>query len=252
MEEGMRRILAVLVCVAAAGGLAAQGTPTAGLSIDVVMHEPSRATLEDVAPYILSIERPHPDAGLPGVPSDAMTGIWGNGRGLKHLPDVTDHFYALAGTTTHDLAFLTNTTGSDINIDVSSFAITNRWAIGDDSGLESVFPDMVAVPEIVPPIDPSGGSQISIPNGAEGVLFMMRTRWRDRLDTSPREYGIEFSFTMNGSTESVHAVLKVPKVSDRETGCTASPNRFPTGLLLLGAGAMAAYVQRRRILGRVV
>jgi len=242
----MRRILAVFICVVAATGLAAQITPTAGLSIDTVIHEPSTS---EVGPHISGIEVPHPNAGIPGYPD--FTNVYGNGNGLHHLPDVTDHFYALGGTTTHDLAYLTNNTGSQITVVMTSLTIAERRAnVGPDATSEANFPDPTAQPNLYP--YNTGG--ITIPNGAEAPLFLMATRWRQRLDTSPREYFIVFSFQDQDSntTMFVESLLRVPSVDDRDGGCTVRRNNMPTGLLFIGFGAMAAYVTRRRIFGHEI
>jgi hypothetical protein len=80
----------------------------------------------------------------------------------------------------------------------------------------------------------------------------MRTRWAPRLDTSPRDYVVTFSFLddISGQVLFVEAKLRVPAVSDRETGCVARENRAPLGLALLGMGAMAAYINRRRLFAK--
>jgi hypothetical protein len=240
----MRRIFLMLVCAVMAGGLMAQVEVTSGLSIDTVIHEPSTS---DVGVVIAAMREPHPNAGLPGYPDE--TNVYGNGRGLHHLPDITDHLYALAGTTTHDLVELTNRTGATIRIVFSSLQIADRRAvIGEDAVGEANFPDQTATPELIG-VD---NNVLDIPNGTTAAAWLVRTRWAARLDTSPRDYVVTFQFLddISGEDKFVNVNLRVPAVDDRETGCVASENRAPLGLALLGMGAMAAYINRRRLFAR--
>jgi hypothetical protein len=266
-ESGMnwKAVLVPALLLCAAASLAAQASILNPLlSIERVIPEPSSSQVGDflrVQTVLNPDYDPNKDPELTGVDSDGNVRdlpIYGNGRGLRFLPNETDHFYALGGTTTHDLAYMRNRSSEEIVIDPQyiwptgvGFEISNRRpAIDVDGAPENPTPDLAAVPEIIP----FSNQPIVVPGGAEVPIFLMRTRWRQRLDTSPREYYWTFTFwdtNLNapaGGEQSVEGRLVVPKTSDMEGGCTATRGRqFPGGLLVLGAGAGVAWFSRRRL-----
>lgn len=223
----------------------AMAQPTAGLSIDTVIHEPSA---DEVGPYIQSIQVQNPNFDpLQPNGEPEFHNVYGNGKGLTHLDDVSSEMYALGGTTTHDLIILTNNTGAQIIIDGASIQIAQiRPATDVDGAPEQASPDPAAAPEIYPFVN----GNIDVPDGSSTSVWLVTTKWADMLDTSPRDYIVTFQFddTNSGNTMIVEADLWVPTVGGNDgSGCTVSPKQeLPKGLLLLATGVMAAYVYRRR------
>ena len=116
----MRNWFMIVALAAFATGLAAQVSP--GLDIVTVVHEPSAT---DVGPNIASKTEPNPlyDPLQPNGEPQYLD-VYGNGNGLSNeLDSISTEFYALGGTTTHDLAVMQNTTGAPITIDTTTIVL---------------------------------------------------------------------------------------------------------------------------------
>lgn len=234
----------LLVAVAFSTTLAAQATP--GLTIGTVVHEPNA---NDVGPYIAGLTIPNPfyDPLQPnGQP--ATFPVYGNGSGISNeLDSISDEFYALARTTTHDLAVITNTTGAPITVDTTSIQLAGSRPKNDvPTAPEQSSPDGAA-PSTIYPYDPVS---VTIPDGASVALFLIVTKWRESLDTSPREYIWTFTFNDTGGTPyTVEGDLLVPEVGGDtgSGGCATSNDGYPHVLWVL-AGGIAAITFRRKLL----
>jgi hypothetical protein len=249
MEIAMRSWFLFMAMAALGTALAAQPTP--GLSIDIVVHEPST---DQVGPYIAGIQDPNPNYDpLQPTGEPQFISVYGNGKGYHNeLDRVSDELYAIGGTTTHDLVILTNNTGSDITINTNAFG-----GQGFDLGLTRAKGQPLTTQEAGTP-DPAASHQIYpyeqnsilVPNGGSVPVFLFRTKWRNQLDTSPREYIFPFLFEdQGGQPFEVEADLLVPPVGgSNPTGCASSPGGFPHGLWIIAGGAMAAYTTRRKLL----
>ena len=127
--EKTMRYWFVLVAMLFSGSLMAQLPPTPGLSFELIVHEPTEA---QVGPHIAGITENNPayDPLQPnGEPQ--FINVYGNGKGYANeLDRVNRIFYAIGGTTTHDLAVLRNDTGADISVDFSTningFEVSSR------------------------------------------------------------------------------------------------------------------------------
>ncbi|MCB9935416.1 MAG: hypothetical protein H6840_06965 [Planctomycetes bacterium] len=234
----------LLVAVAFSTALAAQPTP--GLAITTVIHEP---TAGDVGPYISGLTIPNPfyDPLQPnGQP--ATFPVYGNGKGIDNeLDSISDEFYALGNTTTHDLAIVLNTTGAPITVDSTTIVLAGERPRNDVSAApEQSSPDGSA-PHTIYPYD---AVSVTIPDGSAVALFLIVSKWRDSLDTSPREYIWTFTFDDTGATTyTVEGDLLVPKVGgDSGSGCATSNEGYPQGLWILAAGGIAAITTRRKLL----
>lgn len=241
----------ILFMALAAFGTVLAAQPTPGLSIDTVVHEPSGS---QVGPFIQmqTVPNPHYDPLQPNGEPQFLP-AWGSGNGAgDELDRVSDEFYALGGTTTHDLAVLTNNTGSDITIDCTANGgagfqlLSSRPKNDPPSAPEQSSPDGGA-PSLIYPFD---GNSVTVPNGSAVAVFLIATKWRQSLDTSPREYIWTFQFVDTGATSyEVEADLLVPEVGgSNPTGCATNDDGLPTGLWLLAGGALAAYTTRRKLL----
>lgn len=227
--------------------------PTPGLSIVTVVHEPTAA---DVGPFIAAMQIPNPfwspDPGNPTEPGPngepQFKTAYGNGGGLSdELDSISPEFYALGNTTTHDLAVLLNETGADITLDTTQFALAgSRPSVVVPQAPEQSSPDGSA-PSIIYTCDPVS---IFVQNGAAVAIFVIATKWKDNLDTSPRDYIWTFTFrdTAN-SLLVVDAPLTVPKVGgSNPSGCVSSENGYPTGVWLVITGGLAGLVIRRKLI----
>lgn len=242
----MRNWFIIVALAAFASGLAAQVTP--GLEIITVVHEP---TANDVGTYIAGLQVPNPfyDPLQPnGEPQ--FNNVYGNGSGLSNeLDSISPEFYALADTTTHDLAILQNSTGAPITIDSTTIVLAGERPKNDVTAApEQSSPDGSA-PHTIYPYDQVS---VTIPDGNAVALFLINSKWRNTLDTSPREYIWTFTFSdTGGNPYTVEAPLVVPKVGgDTGSGCVTSPDGFPEGLWIVATGGLAAIVIRRKLLER--
>lgn len=235
----------------AAFGTVLMAQPTPGLSIETVVHEPSAS---QVGPYIagLQIQNPNYDPLQPTGEPEFVT-AYGNGKGPgDELDRVSDEFYALGGTTTHDLAVLTNNTGADITIDCTANGgngfqlLASRPKNDPPDAPEQSSPDGGA-PSMIYPVDMNS---VTVPNGSAVAVFVIATKWRQSLDTSPREYIWTFQFLDTGAASyEVEAPLLVPEVGgSNPTGCATNEDGLPTGLWIIAGGALAAYTTRRKLL----
>lgn len=248
----MRKILVIALIVVFGSALSAQLTP--GLSVQTVIHEPSAT---EVGPFLSSqmVANPFYDELQPNGEPEFLP-LYGNGSGLHHLDSVSGEFYALANTSTHDLCILTNSTTSDIIVDLDyatpspgALALTGRRAaVNPENAPQQDTPDPVATLNIHG-FDPAA---VSVPAGSSVAIFLLITKWGPRLITSPRDYFLEFSFTdiATGTEMSFEAKLTVPKSGGEEggSGCVATNGRFPRGLLLVMGGSMFAMLTRRELL----
>jgi hypothetical protein len=257
LEKAMRKALSIAIVALFGSVLAAQSTT--GIRISKVVHEP---TEEDVGPYIKTQTIANPDFD-PLQPTGQPQTIpaWGNGRGISNeLDSISSELYALGGTTTHDLLVMTNTTGADIPID------TAIPPLGPGPGV--VVTEIKAgvivpsAPEQISPghlwmlVIPYEAQQVQVPTGSTVAVWMLVTKWRDQLDTSPRDYIVTFQF------ENIAAMAPGPKVVDvpltiprkdgaNSPGCSIDTQRgFPQGAALLAGGAVLAVTRRRRVLAR--
>lgn len=255
------RVFLMLASLVFGAGLSAQ--LTAGLSIDQVIHEPNDT---EAGPFLssLTIANPHydPTRDLDTDGFDDTTGepqflpLIGNGNGLHSLDSVSPEMYALAKTTTHDLIILTNNTGADVIVDLdfttpSPGALTisqTRAAVSPASAPEQALPDPTANLTIFG-YDPAA---VSVPNGSSVAIALIVTKWAARLDTSPRDYFVEFTFTdlASATVMRVEAALTVPYSdgADSSTACTSHNGPLPRHLLLLIGGGAVAIVTRRKLL----
>jgi MYXO-CTERM domain-containing protein len=227
--------------------------PTAGLEIVTIVHEPSAS---DVGPNISNIQVPNPhyDPLQPNGEPEFMT-AYGNGKGLAdELDSISNEFYALAGTTTHDLAIILNTTGADIVVDSSTIQLAaSRPAEDVPNAPEQSSPDGTAVSTVLAYSATSltnPGVSVTLPDGSAVALFLVNTKWRTTLDTSPRDYIWTFTFNDTGGAQFVvEGPLTVPKVGgSNPTGCASSETGYPTGVWLLATGGLVAIVTRRKLL----
>ncbi|MCC6463809.1 MAG: hypothetical protein IT463_00560 [Planctomycetes bacterium] len=231
------------------GSLAAQVTP--GLSIDQVIHEPSEG---DVGPYIGAQTVPNPSASVPGQP--ATLPCYGNGGGYHNdLDAVSADFHAIARTTTHQLAVLTNNTGADIIIDVPTIALASSRPKTDvPTAPEDAYPGAFSTPAGGQSIYGYDSVSVSVPNGSSVAVWMWVATWPASLDTSPREYILTWTFddTVSATTMSVEVPLVVPEAGGGSdgSGCVTDGKPDRNSLLLLAMGGMAAYVTRRKLLAR--
>ncbi|MBZ0135571.1 MAG: hypothetical protein K8I27_04260 [Planctomycetes bacterium] len=249
----MRNCFLIVALAAVGTALAAQPTP--GLSIQTVVHEPKAS---EVGAHIANIQVANPfyDPLQPTGEPQFLT-AYGNGKGPgDELDRVSDEFYAIGGTTTHDMAVLTNNTGTDITIDCTAFGgapdtggfqlLSSRPKNDPSSAPEQSSPDGAAI-HLIYPFD---ALSVTVPNGSAVAVFVIASKWRQALDTSPREYIWTFEFLDTGATSyQVEADLLVPKVGgSNPTGCASSPDGFPHGLWVVAGGAIAAICTRRKLL----
>lgn len=223
------------------------------LTISRVVHEPGA---DQVGDHIRGIQESNPnyDPDQPtGEPE--FLNVYGNGTGYHNdLADESDRLYAVGGTTTHDLVELTNNSGEDIEIDLDSNPPTLSLSPTKDvdGAPEQSSPDPTATHEIFGYEDDS----IVVPNGSSRFVWLLRTKWAPRLDTSPREYVAIFSFSdISGpipETKTVETTMWVPDVGGQDGGgCTVTNDRnIPVGLWIIAAGGIAAIARRRRTLDK--
>jgi hypothetical protein len=222
--------------------------PTPGLEIVTIVHEP---TANDVGPYISGLQIPNPfyDPLQPNGEPEFNT-AYGNGGGLAdELDSISDEFYALGGTTTHDLAILLNTTGADIIVDSTTITLAASRPKKDvPQQPEQGSPDSSAVSTIYAFDQVS----VTVPDGSSVALFLISTKWRQSLDTSPREYIWTFTFSDTGANPFVvEGDLVVPEVGGSDpSGCVSDPNGYPTSVWLLATGGIAAILYRRKRLAK--
>jgi hypothetical protein len=182
------------------------------------------------------------------------------------VDSVSPEFYALAGTTTHDLFYVSNTSGSDVQIDldpgsagqlnlvqirpIKSPTLAPEAPSPDSLATSFIgFGEGVAVTGANCLVGVSGGA-VSVPNGSTVVVGMLKIKWGRFLDTSPRDYILTFEFTevSSGVRSAFEAKMTVPKSDSQESGCVASDSSIPRGLLVVVGGGMAAMVTRRKLL----
>ncbi len=254
----MRRIFVILMASGFAAVLGAQATTITGLSVNSVIHEPSKT---EAGPYLSSLQVVNPayDSLQPtGEPQ--FLPLIGNGKGLHFLDSVSGEFYALGGTTTHDLCILTNNSGADVIVDLD-YGVPNitppspgrlmltstEAAVNPAEAPQQASPDPTATLSIYG----YDASAVSVPNGSSVAIFLLVTKWANYLDTSPRDYILTFNFidVATGNPATFTANMTVPKAGDEEGGgCQASNSNLPAGFALVAGGAMAAIVFRRKLL----
>ncbi|MBE7492183.1 MAG: hypothetical protein HS108_10560 [Planctomycetes bacterium] len=242
----MKSLFAVVLAICG-GALSAQ------LSISTVIHEPSPA---DAGTYLANQTVPNPDYN-PLQPNGQPQNLplIGNGKGIHNeLDSVSDEFYAIAATTTHDLAILTNNSGADITVDPTSLQIAQiRPKVTVPQAPEQANPGIL----VAYPPDPFSNTNYTIANGASSVLCLVRTKWKSSLDTSPRDYIITIQFNnvaTGGGPVTIDAPLWVPEVGGGKSGggCTTAHRDLPGGVALLaGGGLVAILTRRKRLLRRV-
>jgi len=237
----MSKTLMVAILAVFGGALAAQAT------IDTIIHEPSPG---DAGTYLAGQTVTNPDASIPGQP--ALLPLIGNGGGISNeLDSISDEFYAIAGTTTHDLAIMTNNTGADITIDPTSLQIAQiRPKVAVPQAPEQANPGILNQT-----IHAASNTPYTISNGTSAVLCLVKTTWQSSLDTSPRDYIITIQFNNTapgGGPVSIDAPLWVPEVggSGGGGGCVATSGSMPHGLAILAGAAMLAMVTRRKLVRR--
>lgn len=211
----------------------------AQFTITQVVHNPTKS---EVGPVIAALPAdipppaPIPPAGV--APNNA----YGDGKTYHNeLPRVSAEFYAMSGTTTHELAYLRNGSGADINITTSTIGISSRPAKDVSAKPEQADPGILAA------FIHGTAASVTIPAGSELALFLWVVKWRVGLDTSPRDYDLTITMTdtVSGSQITATARLTVPKVGGTEgSGCVSSGDGSPAALLLLALGGMAAIVPR--------
>ncbi|MHC4841490.1 MAG: MYXO-CTERM sorting domain-containing protein [Planctomycetota bacterium] len=246
----MRYILA-LIAVSFAGVLCAQSNATPGVTCDVVIHEPTAA---QVGPYIAGLpQEPNPDY-TPTNGQPQFLDIYGDGKGLANLDTITNHMYALAGTTTHDLIFITNSTAAAINFNGAQppVVLAPRPKYDYAQAPENGQPGWFAPPTLY--VFDSGAFSIGV--GASSAAILVRTKWMGNLDTSPRDYIIPIQFQDLGPPVSamvVDVALTVPYMDNANGsgGCAVSKGNLPTGLALIGGAALVAILRRRRKLAKI-
>ncbi len=271
LEEAMRRIFFLIALFGCSSALLAQD-PTPGLSVDSVIHEP---TASEAGTHLASLSRPNPayDPLQPTGQSPTVPLI-GNGKGLSHVDGVSGEFYALGGTTTHDLCILTNNTGQDIIIDMdygqpgvtppspgALLLVGTRAAKSPEDAPEEPAPDeqafinfgyaedVYASTNFINGIVGTNSASVPVQNGSSVAIFLMVIKWARYLDTSPRDYILTFAFTdIASNTEMVfEAKLTVPRAGGSEgEGCVARGSNLPGGLAVAAGGGLAAMVLRRR------
>ncbi|MBX3474319.1 MAG: hypothetical protein KF754_08045 [Planctomycetes bacterium] len=228
-----------------AGSLAAQAT------ITTVIHEPSAA---DAGPTLGAATVVNPDYNpLQPNGQPQFLPLIGNGSGISNeLDSISDEFYALGGTTTHDLAIMTNNTGADITVDPTTLVVAQiRPKVSPPGAPEQANPGL-----LVQNVYGFSNAQFTIANGASGVLLLLVTKWMGSLDTSPRDYIITFQFNNTapgGGPITIDAPLTVPKVGGNNSsgGCTvATSGGMPRGAAILAGASAVAILTRRRIFKR--
>lgn len=243
----MRKVLLALVATAFCGALAAQSS--IGLSCRTVIHEP---TAEDVGTYIQGLQIPNPDYD-PNQPTGQPQFLpaYGNGKGISNeLDSISREMYALGGTTTHDLIVLTNQSGANLLIDGQN----NPPRITEIRPKKSPAnaPEQVSPGHFSQIVIPYSNAVIDSPDGSNAQLCLVRTKWFAQLDTSPRDYIVTFEFddiSPGGVTLVLEVPLTVPEVRGGQGGaCVASGGSTPGGVVLLGAGAVFAIANRRKLL----
>jgi hypothetical protein len=253
--EAMRNWIALAALALFSPVVLAQATPgpTPGIEIVTIVHEPSAG---DVGPNISAIQVPNPkySASNPNGQPEFLT-AYGNGKGLAdELDSISNEFYALAATTTHDLAIVLNTTGADIVVDSSTILLAaSRPAKDVPTAPEQSSPDGTSVSTVLPYSATSltnPGISVTLPDGNAVALFLINTKWRSSLDTSPRDYIWTFTFSDTGGNQFVvEAPLEVPKVGGSTgAGCVSGENGYPTGVWLVVTGGLVAIVTRRKLL----
>lgn len=248
----MPRVLSCITvaCLAVLFG----GTASAQYRVTQVLHEPTAA---DVGPVIAAlpadIPPPTPAGGGPIPPAGvAPNNAYGNGRPYHNeLPRVSAEFFAMGGTTTHDLAYLRNDSANDITVTTNTIAITSRPKKDVASKPETADPGLVAQ------FIHGTAASVTIPAGTELSLFLLVTKWLPTVDTSPRDYILTITMqdTVSASTITATAAMTVPKVGGDDSGCVVSDgDGSPAGLILAAMGAMAAILPRtlRRLRRRFV
>jgi hypothetical protein len=226
--------------------LAQVAGPTPGLEIVTVVHEPSAS---DVGPYISGLQIPNPlyDPQQPNGEPQFLP-AYGNGGGIAdELDSISNEFYALGGTTTHDLAVLLNTTGADITIDSTTITLAASRPKNDvPTAPEQSSPDGSAVSTIYA----YDAVSVTVPDGSSVPVFLISTKWKQSLDTSPRDYVWTFTFSDTGANPFVvEGDLEVPKVGgSNPTGCVSSEDGYPTGVWLVATGGLVAIILRRKLL----
>lgn len=232
--------------------LALFGTSLAAqVSITTVIHEPSAS---DAGPTLGAATVPNPDYNpLQPNGQPQFLPLIGNGSGISNeLDSISDEFYALGGTTTHDLAIITNNTGADITVDPTTLQVAQiRPKVSPAGAPEQANPGLLSQN-----VYGFSNAPFTISNGASGVLLLLVTKWMYSLDTSPRDYIITFQFNntaAGGGPVTIDAPLTVPVVGgdSGSGGCTASSGgSLPRGMALLAGTAAVALVTRRRLFRR--
>jgi hypothetical protein len=91
---------------------------------------------------------------------------------------------------------------------------------------------------------------VTVPDGSSVAIFVIATKWKQSLDTSPREYIWTFTFSDTGANPFVvEGDLEVPKVGgSNPTGCVSSEDGYPSGVWLVATGGLVAIILRRKLL----
>lgn len=241
----MSKTLIAAVLTLFSGALAAQAT------IDTVIHEPTAA---DAGPTLGAATVPNPDYNpLQPNGQPQFLPLIGNGNGISNeLDSISDEFYALGGTSTHDLAIMTNNTGADITVDPTTLQVAQiRPKVVVAAAPEQASPGFLVAPTPYP----FSNASFTIANGTSSVLLLLVTKWMYSLDTSPRDYIITFQFNntaAGGGPMTIDAPLTVPEVGggSGSGGCVATEGGSNRGMMLLAGGAMFAIVSRRKLFQR--
>ncbi len=211
----------------------------AQFTITQVVHNPTASEVGTVIaalPADIPPPAPIPPAGV--APNNA----YGNGT-IYHneLSRVSAEFFAISNTTTHDLAFLRNGSGADISVDTTTIGVSSKPAKDNPAKPEQADPGITVA------FVHGTAATVAIPAGSELALFLWVVKWRQSLDTSPREYDLTITMTDTISATQITATgrLVVPEVGgDEGSGCASDGNGSPAALILLALGGMAAILPR--------
>ena len=211
----------------------------AQFTITQVVHNPTKSEVGTVIaalPADIPPPAPIPPAGV--APNNA----YGDGKTYHNeLPRVSSEFFAISNTTTHDLAFMRNGSAADISVDTTTIGVSSKPAKDNPQKPEQ------ADPGIIVSFVHGTAATVAISAGSELGLFLWVVKWRQGLDTSPREYDLTITMTDTISSTQITAIgrLVVPDVGgDEGSGCVSDGNGSPAALMLLALGGMAAILPR--------
>lgn len=211
----------------------------AQFTITQVVHNPTKSEVGTVIaslPADIPPPAPIPPAGV--APNNA----YGDGKTYQNeLPRVSAEFFAISNTTTHELAFMRNGSGADISVDTTTIGVSSKPAKDNPQKPEQ------ADPGIIVSFIHGTAATVAIPAGSELGLFLWVVKWRQSLDTSPRDYILTITMTDSISATQITATAKltVPDVGGTEgSGCVSDGNGSPAALVLLALGGMVAILPR--------